>query len=73
MEADQFRNAIGTRPFTIRTSSGEKYTVRHPETVSISPSGRTVAFVTDEGHAVFDMAAISEFVVTRSTPKKGGQ
>jgi hypothetical protein len=73
MEADQFRSALRTKPFkpfTVKTASGEKYTVRHPEIVGISPSGRTVALMFDEGIAVLDMASITEYVVGRNQPKK---
>jgi hypothetical protein len=67
MEADQFRSALRTRPFkpfTVRTGSGAQYTVKHPETVGISTSGRTVVLALDEGSAVLDMASITDYVVT---------
>jgi hypothetical protein len=73
MEADQFRSALRTRPFkpfAIRTGSGEKYIVKHPETVGISKSGRTVVLALDEGSAVIDMASITEYVVVRQRRSK---
>jgi hypothetical protein len=73
MEADQFRSALRTKPFkpfAVKTASGEQYTVRHPENVAITPSGRTVILAFDEGYAVIDMISISEFVIARNRPKK---
>jgi len=73
MEADQFRSALRTRPFkpfAVRTSSGEKYTVTHPEMIGITPSGRTVLLAYDEGYAVIDMASITEFVVAHPGARK---
>jgi hypothetical protein len=74
MEADQFRSALRTRPFkpfTVKTGSGEQYTVRDPETVAISPSGRTIGLALDEGCALLDMASITEFVIDRNRRRKG--
>jgi hypothetical protein len=73
MEADQFRSALRTRPFRafkLRTSSGETCSVKHPEMVAITPSGRTVLLALDEGFAVVDMTSITEFVVARSRPSR---
>jgi len=75
MEADRFRSALRTRPFkafTVRTGSGEKYTVRRPEIVGMTPSGRTVLLAMDEGYAVIDMASITGFVITQQGPSKKG-
>ena len=45
MQPDQFRSALRKKPFkpfVIHTSSGEMYTVAHPEVVWQSPAGGTV-------------------------------
>jgi len=73
MEADQFRSALRTRPFKafkLRTSSGETYTVKHPEMVAITPNGRTELLALDEGFAIVDTASITEFVISRAGPSR---
>ena len=70
MEADQFRSALKVkpfRPFVVHTTSGEKYTVAHPEAVWISPSGKTVlVHIKGEEVALMDSALILEIVLTTS-------
>jgi hypothetical protein len=66
MEIDKFRSALRTRPFKpfqIRTASGESYPLIHPETVGVTPSGKTIAIALDEGVAVLDVASITEYVL----------
>jgi hypothetical protein len=73
VDVDQFRSALRTRPFrpfTILTADSERLPVAHPENVAITPSGRTVIVVDDQGHTVIDMAEITQFVVTRSQTRR---
>jgi hypothetical protein len=73
MQADQFRSALKTRPFrsfTLATSSGEEYTVDHPEMVGITESGRTVVLADDRGSVVLDLDSITEYVVAPVRKKK---
>ena len=73
MKVETFRSAIRTRPFqvfTVKTASGETYTVRHPELVAISSTGQSVGLFLDEAFAVLDMESITEFVVTRDRPRE---
>ncbi len=71
MQADQLRGAMHKtpfRPFVIRTASGERYPVPHPDMISISPSGRTVGVWSEtlEDIAIIDMEAITKFVASSS-------
>jgi hypothetical protein len=73
MEADQFRSALRTRPFKafkLRTGTGETYSIKHPEMVASTPTGRTVVLALDEGFTIVDMASITEFVISRSGPSR---
>jgi hypothetical protein len=77
MEADQFRSALKVkpfRPFTVNTSSGEKYKVGHPEAVWISPSGKTVlVHIQGEEVALMDMSLVAEIVLaTAKAGRKSG-
>jgi hypothetical protein len=67
MEVDQFRSALKVkpfRPFVINMTSGEKYTVPHPEAVWQSPSGKTVlVHVKGEQVALMDISLISDIVL----------
>jgi hypothetical protein len=49
------------RPFTIHTASGEKYTVKHPETMAIDDVEEVVVLLPGPGRlAMIDMANITE-------------
>jgi hypothetical protein len=44
------------QPFTLRMADGPTYEVRHPEFMSFSQSGRTIAVATpDDAHDVRDV------------------
>ena len=45
-------NAAPFRPFTLRLGSGERYSVEHPELVSLSPGGRHLILWIDENEYV---------------------
>lgn len=54
MTKEQFRSALGMRPFkafSIHTASGESYAVSHPESAWQSPDGLTVIVATGAGGA----------------------
>lgn len=72
MQPDQFRSALRKRPFkpfVIHTSSGEMYTVAHPEVVWQSPAGGTVIVsIRGEEVAMIDTELISEIVFSTSQP-----
>ena len=74
MKSDQLLGAmrkVPFRPFAILTGSGERYPVDHPESCSISPSGRTVSvWLDNEDQAIIDMESITEFVAKPSRRKK---
>ena len=56
MQVEQFRKvnqAEPFKPYTIHLADGRMFTVRHPEFVAISPQGRSIAVVADDG--TFDM------------------
>jgi hypothetical protein len=40
------------RPFVLKMGSGEKFVVRHPELVSLSPGGRRMILWVDDEQAV---------------------
>ncbi len=74
MQVDQFRSLLRTRPFKpfqIITASGEKYAVNHLEMVGMSPSGRTLSVMFEEGFAIIDMAVITACVILKERRKKG--
>ena len=74
MHADQFRSALQTRPFqpfSLRTSSGAEYTVKHPELANITASGRTVVVLEGETVIAIETAAISEFKIKPGGSGKG--
>jgi len=53
MNLDQIRHRIaggGFHPFSLRTSDGREYAVRHPEMVLVAP--RSVAVVAPDGEIV---------------------
>ena len=53
MNVEQIRHRIsggGFRPFSLRTSDGREYAVRHPEMVLVAP--RSVAVVDSDGEIV---------------------
>lgn len=62
MTSDQIREALRSepfRPFELRTTGGRSYVVRHPETLLLSPSGRTLAFAdSDDSFVVIDVLMI---------------
>ncbi len=61
MTVDQLRRAHQTQPFqpfVLRAADGQTYEVRHPELMSFSQSGRTIAVATpDDAHDVLDSLA----------------
>lgn len=63
MTVDQLKRAHQTQPFqpfTLRTADGLTYEVRHPEFMSFSQSGRTIAVATpDDAHDVLDVLLIT--------------
>lgn len=66
MQADQFRSALRTRPFkpfSLRITGGDEYTIKHPELANITESGRTVVVLEGEIVITIDTAAISEFAI----------
>ena len=75
MRADQLQGALRKvpfRPFVIRTGSGEKYPVNHPESCAISPSGRTLSvWLDNEDQAIIDVESVTEFVARPSGRRKG--
>ena len=48
------------QPFTIRVADGHEYTVKHPEFLSISVSGRSIVVSTpDDLHELIDVMMIT--------------
>ena len=41
----EFNRAVPFTPYEIRTASGERYTVPHPDFISISPKGSFVVLI----------------------------
>jgi hypothetical protein len=70
VKADQVLAAIRKvpfRPFTIHTAGGERYPVNHPESCSLSKSGRALGvWLDNEDQAIIDVASITEFVAKPS-------
>jgi hypothetical protein len=74
MQADQLlavMRKVPFRPFVVRTGSGASYRVNHPESCSISPSGRTFSvWLDDEDQAIVDFDSITEFVASPSAGRR---
>jgi len=52
MRVEEIRKAHQARPFrpfTLRTSDGREYEVRHPEFLAMSPTGRTLVVADTDG------------------------
>ena len=75
MTTDQFRSVVKKWPFipiVIHTTSGEAYTVNHPESLWQSRGGQTVIInIKGEEVIMIDVSLISE--VAFSTRKKAGK
>ena len=74
MKVTELRDALRAEPFVpfkLRMVSGEKISVKHPELVAISPSGRTaVAFIDREDRMErFDIGFVEAIEYTK---KSGG-
>ena len=72
MDAEQFRSAHKLRPFrpiTIHTTSGEAYTVSHPEAMWQSPQGGTVIVAT--GGESFAMLATEHIAAFHFSEAQG--
>ncbi len=64
-----FYNRQPVRPFTIHTTSGESYTVRHPETMAIAEADGVIFLLPGPGKmAMIDIASITE--ITRNFTKQ---
>ena len=75
---EQVRNAHWPRPFkpiVIGTASGERYAIRHSETVWQSPGGHTVTVgLKGEEIVMIDIDHLTEFVFTaRESPARGSK
>jgi hypothetical protein len=58
---DQVRAMVTARPFrpfTVRTNSGQIYTVHHPELVSVSVDGRGMQLNDDDGLHLLEMLCV---------------
>jgi hypothetical protein len=61
-------------PFAILTGSGQSYPVDHPESCSLSPSGRTIGvWLDNEDQAIIDVESITEFVARPSASRRCGR
>jgi hypothetical protein len=62
MTTDTIRALLAARPFrgfTLRTASGQEFSVSHPEAMSVSPGGRTVyIWTTDNGGVTIDLLLV---------------
>ena len=59
------------RPFTIKLADGSRVTIRHPELMMFSPSGRTiVAAVSDDAFKILDLLLVSAIHVGNGHPSK---
>jgi len=67
MTVEQFKNVLHAspfRPFTIHTTDGRVFMVKHRDFVSRSPSGRTViVHGEDERFSIIDLLLVSELEV----------
>lgn len=67
MTIEQFKNVLHAspfRPFTIHTTDGRVFLVKHRDFVSRSPSGRTViVHGEDDAFSVLDLLLVSELEV----------
>jgi hypothetical protein len=60
------------RPFTVRTNSGETYTVHHPELVSCSTDGRDMYLSDDGGTHLLEMLCV-EALEPLPAPQRTGE
>jgi hypothetical protein len=59
-------------PFVLRTVDGNEYAVPHPELMSFSTSGRTIAVATPDGaHEIIDLLLVTSVPIGNG--KKNGQ
>jgi hypothetical protein len=58
---DQLRTMITTRPFlpfVVKLSSGQTFTVKHPENASCDPRGRSMVVQDEEGMHLLEMLLV---------------
>lgn len=76
MTIDRLRDAVHKRPFEpfiLHIADGREVLVKHPDFISISPSGRTVhVFVSEESSEWFDLLLVTS-IELRSKPRRNGR
>jgi hypothetical protein len=60
-------HAVPFKPYVIRLASGEKYTVQHPDFISISPRGLQIVLFDEEER----MHMLSPLLIVAATPLNG--
>jgi hypothetical protein len=72
MTIEQLRNAhnaVPFRPFTIRMADGRVFPIKHPDFLSMSPSGRTVIIYNiDDSFSILDLLLMTELEMEPSAP-----
>jgi len=76
MTTEQFRKAWKAepfRPFILKTGSGALYPINHPEMVTITGAGRTIAVADSSGadaFAILDLLLVEAIEIPASTPPR---
>jgi hypothetical protein len=66
------KNAAPFQPFTIRMADGRAFPIRHPDFLSMSPSGRTViVYQEDDEFSILDLLLMTEIEIGSSPSEKG--
>jgi hypothetical protein len=65
----EFNRAVPFVPYEIRTVSGERYTVPHPDFISISPRGSFVVIIDSKDRPHH----LSALLIERASPLNGHQ
>ena len=59
------------KPFTLCAADGKEYTVKHPEFMAISPSGRTIVVSdTDDSFDIIDLLMITSIHVGNNRTRR---
>ena len=75
VELRRFMHAVLFRPFHIKTTDGDTFTVAHPDFIMISPRGDTAVLYPkeEEGHRVLNLRHVVSMEPVRNGSRKPGR